>query len=448
MAYFPFMIDLKDRKALVVGGGDVALSKIRKLRDFDADVSVVANNVLSEIKEIEGVKVVQKLFEEKDLNDNFFLVVAATDDKMINNKISLFCKERNILVNVVDDPERSSFVFPATLRRGNLTVAVSSGGVAPGAAAELKNSIDKQFPDNIDEILDFVAEERAKLKRDAVELDLRKKIVRLLWDDAVAKGRPLTAEERSRVISDATKKRGRVSLVGAGAGDASLATVRAIEKIRKADVVLYDELTDKKLLDYAPKDAKRISVGKRGRAPSARQDDINKVMVEAAKNGANVVRLKGGDPFLFARIIEEVEALRQADIPYDVVPGVSSPFYIPQEAGIPLTARGRSRAVHIATARTADGENESYEDLAALQGTIVILMGLGSLEKIVKGLSVGRKAPETPIAVLAGGNACKRFEVRGTLENIVKRVREAGVTPPAVIVVGDVAAMDLRSSNS
>ena len=237
-------------------------------------------------------------------------------------------------------------------------------------------------------------------------------------------------------------------MVGAGAGDASLATVRAIEKIRKADVVLYDELIDKKLLDYAPKDAKRISVGKRGRAPSARQDDINKMMVEAAKNGANVVRLKGGDPFLFARIIEEVEALRQADIPYDVVPGVSSPFYIPQEAGIPLTARGRSRAVHIATARTADGENESYEDLAALQGTIVILMGLGSLEKIVKGLSVGGKAPETPIAVLAGGNACKRFEVRGTLENIVKRVREAGVTPPAVIVVGDVAAMDLRSPNS
>lgn len=442
------MIDLKDRKALVVGGGDVALSKIRKLRDFDADVSVVANNVLSEIKEIEGVKVVQKLFEEKDLNDNFFLVVAATDDKMINNKISLFCKERNILVNVVDDPERSSFVFPATLRRGNLTVAVSSGGVAPGAAAELKNSIDKQFPDNIDEILDFVVEERAKLKRDAVELDLRKKIVRLLWDDAVAKGRPLTIEERSRVVDEATRKKGRVSLVGAGAGDASLATMRAIDKLRKADVVLYDELIDKRLLDYAPKDAARISVGKRGRAPSARQDDINKMMVDAAKDGAYVVRLKGGDPSLFARIIEEIDALRQAEIPYDVVPGVSSPFYITQEAGIPLTARGRSRAVHIATARTADGTNESYEDLAALQGTIVILMGLGSLEKIVKGVIEGGKKADTPIAVLAGGNASKRFEVRGTLENIVARVREANVVPPAVIVIGDVAAMDLRSPNS
>ena len=152
MAYFPFMIDLKDRKALVVGGGDVALSKILKLRDFDADVTVVAKDVLAEIKEIENVKVVQKLFEEKDLNDLFFLVVAATNDREINDKIALFCKEKNILVNVVDDPERSSFVFPATLRRGRLTVAVSSGGAAPGAAAQLKNSIDELLSDNLDEI--------------------------------------------------------------------------------------------------------------------------------------------------------------------------------------------------------------------------------------------------------------------------------------------------------
>lgn len=445
MAYFPFMIDLKDRKALVVGGGDVALSKILKLRDFDADVTVVAKDVLAEIKEIENVKVVQKLFEEKDLNDLFFLVVAATNDREINDKIALFCKEKNILVNVVDDPERSSFVFPATLRRGRLTVAVSSGGAAPGAAAQLKNSIDELLSDNLDEILEFVAQERVELKRNGVDLELRKKLVRLLWDEAVAKGRPLTPREKARVIADAKSKNGSVSLVGAGAGDASLATIRAIDKLRRADVVLYDELIDKRLLDYAPKDAKRIPVGKRGCAPSTRQDDINNMMVHAAKQGANVVRLKGGDPSLFARIIEETEALRQAQVRYDVVPGVASPFYIPQEAGIPLTARGKSRAVHLITARTADGSNESYEDLASLQGTIVILMGLGALEKIVDGLLKGGKAPDTPIAVLAGGNASRRFEVRGTLENILPRVCEADVAPPAVIIIGDVAAMDLRS---
>ncbi len=258
MAYFLFMIDLNEKKEFAVGGGDVELSKILKLRDFDAQVTALAKDVLVQIQELKGVKMVQKIFEENDLKDDFFLVVAATNDRELNIETSLSCREKNILVNVVDDPERSSFVFPATLRCGKLTVAVSSGGVAPQGFDRRSSS------DNIGEFLDFVAKERANLKKDGVDLELRKKIVRFLWDKAVEKGRSLTAEEKFRVVDLATKEKGFVSLVGAVAGDASLATIRATRKLKNADVVLYAELIDKKLLDYASKTPREFPSGREG----------------------------------------------------------------------------------------------------------------------------------------------------------------------------------------
>ena len=243
------------------------------------------------------------------------------------------------------------------------------------------------------------------------------------------------------------EKTGCVWLIGAGCGSADLITVRGLQLLRQCDVVVYDDLIDSALLSEAPREAKRIYMGKRCGKHSAPQEDISRVLVEEARTGHKVARLKGGDPFVFGRGGEEAQALRAAGIPYEEVPGISSAIAIPAAAGIPVTHRGVSRSLHIITGHTAaDGLPEKIEHLAALDGTLVFLMGLSHLEKIAGSLLEAGKAPDTPAAVISGGNAAHPMTVRATLDTIAQRAREAGVRPPAVIVVGGTAAMDLSGT--
>ena len=240
--------------------------------------------------------------------------------------------------------------------------------------------------------------------------------------------------------------KGYVYLVGAGCGGPELITAYGMDLLRRCQVVVYDDLIAPALLDEVPPEALRIPVGKRAGSASPAQDTINKVLVEQASAGKIVVRLKGGDPFVFGRGGEEAMALGRAGISYTVVPGISSALAIPMEAGIPVTHRAVSRSVHIVTAHTAEKAlPEQLPELAALDGTLVFLMGLHAVERLAQALMEGGRSPDTPVAVLSGGNAPHRAEVRGTLSNIAERVRQREVLPPAVIVVGQVAGMDLRS---
>ena len=244
-----------------------------------------------------------------------------------------------------------------------------------------------------------------------------------------------------------TEKTGCVWLIGAGCGSADLITVRGLELLRQCDVVVYDDLIDSALLSEAPREAKRIYMGKRCGKHSAPQEEISHVLVEEARAGRKVARLKGGDPYVFGRGGEEAQALRAAGIPYEEVPGISSAIAIPAAAGIPVTHRGVSRSLHIITGHTAaDGLPENIEHLAALEGTLVFLTGLSQLEQIAERLLAAGKAPETPAAVVSGGNAAHPMTVRATLGTIAQRAREADVRPPAVIVVGGTAAMDLSGT--
>lgn len=244
-----------------------------------------------------------------------------------------------------------------------------------------------------------------------------------------------------------TGKNGCVWLIGAGCGGADLITVRGLRLLRQCDVVVYDDLIDSALLSEAPREARRIYMGKRRGKHSASQEEISRLLVEEARAGRKVARLKGGDPFVFGRGGEEAQALRAAGVPYEEVPGISSAIAIPAAAGIPVTHRGLSRSVHIITGHTAaDGLPENMDHLAALKGTLVFLMGLSHLEQIAGGLIQAGKRPDTPAAVLSGGNAARPAAVRGTLDAIARRAREADVRPPAVIVVGDVAALDLSGT--
>ena len=244
-----------------------------------------------------------------------------------------------------------------------------------------------------------------------------------------------------------TEKTGCVWLIGAGCGSADLITVRGLELLRQCDVVVYDDLIDSALLSEAPREAKRIYMGKRCGKHSAPQEEISHVLVEEARAGRKVARLKGGDPYVFGRGGEEAQALRAAGIPYEEVPGISSAIAIPAAAGIPVTHRGVSRSLHIITGHTAaDGLPENIEHLAALEGTLVFLMGLSHLEQIAGSLLEAGKAPDTPAAVISGGNAAHPMTVRATLGTIAQRAREADVRPPAVIVVGGTAAIDLSGT--
>ena len=245
------------------------------------------------------------------------------------------------------------------------------------------------------------------------------------------------------------KKRGCVYLVGAGCGEADLITLRGLSLLRTCDVVIYDDLIAQELLEATPPGCERIYMGKRCGKHSAPQKEISETIVAKAREGKMVVRLKGGDPFVFGRGGEEIQALQEAGIPYEEVPGISSAIAIPAAAGIPVTHRGASRSLHIITGHTADspdGLPGCMDQLAALDGTLVFLMGLNQLERIAGELMEGGKAPETPAAVVSGGNARHPVTVRGTLADLADRAREAGVQAPAVIVVGAVAALDLSST--
>lgn len=244
-----------------------------------------------------------------------------------------------------------------------------------------------------------------------------------------------------------TERTGCVWLIGAGCGSADLITVRGLALLRRCDVVVYDDLIDSALLAEAPREARRVYMGKRCGRHSAPQEEISRLLVEEARAGRRVARLKGGDPFVFGRGGEEAQALTEAGVPFEEVPGISSAIAIPAAAGIPVTHRHVSRSVHIIAGHTAaGGPPEDVEHLAALNGTLVFLMGLSCLEQIVERLLAAGKPADTPAAVLSGGNAAHPAAVRGILGTIARRVREADVRPPAVIVVGDVAALDLSGT--
>lgn len=247
-----------------------------------------------------------------------------------------------------------------------------------------------------------------------------------------------------------TSKSGYVYLIGAGCGEKDLITLRGLARLQQCDVIVYDDLIDSKLLDIAPPGTQAIYMGKRQGQHSAKQEEISQTLIELAHQGKRVARLKGGDPFVFGRGGEEALALQKAGIPFEEIPGISSCIAIPALAGIPVTHRGTSRSFHVITAHTKDDDKtllNKMKHLAALDGTLVFLMGLSRLDLLTQGLMQAGKDAATPAAVISGGNAPHPAVVRGTLQTIAQSTKEAKICAPAVIVVGETAAMNLLSTS-
>ncbi|MGN0987393.1 MAG: siroheme synthase CysG [Otoolea sp.] len=444
MSFFPFFKEIKGAAGLIVGGGKVALRKVEKLLPYGPKLTVVAPELLPEFFGLDVVRM-ERPFRDSDLSPEPEFVIAACDDARENRRISLLCRENKIPVNVVDCPEDCTFFFPSLVKRGKLSVGISTSGASPSAAVWLREEIEKLLPGEMEELLDRLAKQRVAVKEEIKnEAERGRRLKELFFLELENCGREdHTAEAVNLPEKPAA---GTVSLVGAGCGTKEWITLEGLSLLRSCDAVVYDDLIDPALLEEVPKSAEQIYVGKRSHKPSADQEEIKELLVRLAREKKRVVRLKGGDPFVFGRGGEEIQYLNQHQILWRTVPGISSALAIPEEAGIPVTHRGVSRSIHIMTAHTReDALRKDLEQFANLEGTLVILMGLESLETIVAVLMEQGRDKNTPAAVLSGGNSDNRCKVTGTLETIVERARKKNVTTPAIIVIGNVVALDLQN---
>lgn len=451
MDYFPLFLKLKDQPCLVVGAGEIASRKIELLLKTGARISVVAPEIGNSIAELasEGrVTLLQRNFAASDL-DGMCLAVSATNTRSVNEAVAQAANARNIPVNVVDNPDLCSFIFPAIVDRSPLTVAVSSGGVSPVLARLLRSKVEAAIPGAYGLLAQFAEEFRSLVKQRLPEAARR----RVFWEDAlqgniaelVFSGRRDQAAAELRAKLDAAEQalpRGEVYLIGAGPGDPDLLTFRALRLMQQADVVVYDRLVSKEILEMARRDAEKIYVGKQRSNHSLPQESINELLADLALSGKRVARLKGGDPFIFGRGGEEIETLLQQGIQFQVVPGITAAAGCASYAGIPLTHRDHAQSCTFVTGHLKDGNiNLNWSQLAAPNQTIVIYMGLVGLENICQSLIEHGCPPDQPIALIQQGTTRHQRVITGTLSDMPQKVENADIKPPTLIIVGTVVRL-------
>lgn len=466
MSFYPVFLNLRGRRAVVIGGGAVAEQKTLGLLAAGAHVTVVSPTTtvrLSELAAENGIDLRRRPYQRGDLA-GAWLAIAATDDRAVNAAAWAEAEQAGVPLNAVDDLEHCSFIAPAIHREGDITVAVSTSGKSPALAARLRRRIgdligaaEARFCALLGELRPEVAA-RVPDARDRTDLWYR-----IVDSDAIEFVRRGDLEGARRRIEElvprlkpglgtalplrAVARRahpsgwGLVYLVGAGPGDPGLITTKGLAVLRSAEVVVYDRLVAPSLVAEAPPAAERVFVGKEPHGTGVEQEEINALLVDRARRGKTVVRLKGGDPFVFGRGGEECEVLRAAGIPFHVVPGVTSATAVPAAAGIPVTHRGVASAFAVVTGHECGG-GESSVDWAALARvpTLVVLMGLSVLPEITDRLLEEGAAPETPVAVIASGTLPAQRTVLGTLATIVARVAAARLESPATVVIGAVVA--------
>jgi len=429
----------------------VAASKLQALLDAGARVRVVAPSVTPEIERA-GVNILRRAFVAADLAGAWLVVAAATPE--VNREVAAAAESRQIFVNAVDDPANASAFLSGTLRRGGVTLALSTSGEAPALTALLREALDTVLPADLDRWMTEAQRQRAIWRRDQVPMAARKP--RLL--QALNRLYTSTAERAENAentqndfsassTASAVDRPGHVSLVGAGPGDPALLTRQAIARLRAADLVLYDALIDDRILRYARK-AQRFFAGKRAGRQAMTQQTIHAVMIRAARRGRRVVRLQGGDPFVFGRGGEEALALRQAGVPFDVVPGVSSAIAAPELAGIPVTHRGVASAFLVVSGHDEAVFASAVGTLHPNGVTLVVLMGIGRSRAIATTLVERGWSPETAAAIVVDASTPNQQVWRGTLAQLKGAVplfascEKRGTAPfSGTIIVGDVVAL-------
>ncbi|KJS05772.1 MAG: sirohydrochlorin ferrochelatase, partial [Gammaproteobacteria bacterium BRH_c0] len=432
MDYLPLFHNLKGRKCLVVGGGEIALRKVRPLLEAGAIVRVVAPEIRPALKELADKGTIQiscKTFHPDDMA-GVALVIAATSDTQVNEQVSRFARERNIMVNVVDNPALCSVIFPAIIDRSPVQIAISTGGSAPVLARLLRGKLESLLPDGYGKLAALADKFRPAVKARLESENSRRSFWEKVFEGPIAelvfRGRMQDAEQ---ALAEALEYPdiqtcGEVYLVGGGPGDPDLLTFRALRLMQQADIVLYDRLVSKEVLNLVRRDAERIYVGKTAGDHPVTQDNINRKLVEYALQGHRVLRLKGGDPFIFGRGGEEIEHLAEHGIPFQVVPGITAASGCASYAGIPLTHRDHAQSVRFIAGHRRDDELDlPWEELAAPGQTLVFYMGLNGLETICHQLMTHGMDAATPAALIEKGTTARQRTFVGNLADLPEKVR-------------------------
>jgi uroporphyrin-III C-methyltransferase/precorrin-2 dehydrogenase/sirohydrochlorin ferrochelatase len=436
----PLFVNLSGRTVLLVGGGPVAAAKLSQLLAAGATVRVVAPDLHPEIVPREGVTIARRPFEVADLDDVWLVISAATP--AVNRQVREGAEARRLFVNAVDDPSNASAFLSGVVRRAGVTLAISTSGHAPGLTALLREALDALLPRDLARWVREARDRRAVWRRDGVPIGDRKPLLlealnRLYRDSG----------NRARERSAAAARpdwRGHVSIVGAGPGDPGLLTRAAEERLAHADLVLYDALVDERVVALAGR-ARRFFVGKRAGRHTLSQADIHAAMIRAARRGRHVVRLKGGDPFVFGRGGEEALALTAAGVSFDVVPGVSSATAAPALAGMPVTHRGVSSALLVISGHDVAAFRSTIGALPASGVTLVILMGMGRRAEIASSLIEHGWPAARSAAIIADASLPEQQVWRGTIGDLQAGRGAVDGDGPAAIVVGEVAALNRRN---
>lgn len=439
--YFPIFVRLSGEPVLVVGGGEVALRKVRLLRRAGADVRLVAKSVLDELAPLR----VAEAFDPSQL-DGCRMAIAATDDPALNRRVAAEAEARGVWVNAVDDPQASRWITPAIVDRSPLLIALSSAGAAPVLVRRWRERLETMLPSGYGRLLSYIGERRAAI-RERVPQAMRRRIWEAFLDgpapEAVLAGDEAAADAALEQLLTDTSGDGEVYLVGAGPGDPDLLTLRAVRLMQQCDIVLHDALVSPAIMELVRRDAERLYVGKKRDKHTLPQQDINSTLVRLAREGKRVLRLKGGDPFVFGRGGEEIEELAAAGIPFQVVPGITAANGCAAYAGIPLTHRDYAQACIFVTGHPKkDGSLDLHWDQLARRGqTVVIYMGLNTLPDLCARLIDNGLPADWPAAVVEEGTSARQRVVTGTLASLPQAVRSADVEGASLVIVGEVVRL-------
>jgi len=433
----PQFLKLAGRRVLVVGGGPVAAAKLAQLAGTGADLLVVAPEVRPEI-EATGARVERRPFRPEDLDGAWFAVAAAPPE--VNRAVAAEAERRRIFVNAVDDPSAASSYAGGVVRRGPVTVALSTGGRAPALAGLLREGIEALLPEQVEAWTEQAESLRARWRAAKVPMEARRPLLlEALNELYAARSGSRTPPAESRPPAAAST--GFVSLVGAGPGDPGLLTVKAVQRLQEADLVLYDALVSGEALGHA-RQAHCFFVGKRAGRPSVKQETIHRMLIQAARLGKRVVRLKAGDPFVFGRGAEEALALAEAGVPHEVIPGISAALAAPALAGIPVTHRGLATGFTVVSGHAEEAYRPVLMAVQPGATTLVVLMGLGTRARLVELLLRAGWDPATPAAALLGASTPEAHTWLGTLRDLPGAPLPTA-NAPGTLVIG--AVVDLAS---